>query len=114
RRTARRLDLPYPGARMSRRVLISGSVAYDTIMVFEGHFRDHILPDRVHMLNVAFLTPRLKREFGGCAANIAYNLRGLGGEPVVLAAVGHDGEASLRRLDELGVDIGQVLRCEDR
>jgi adenosine kinase len=98
---------------MSRRVLISGSVAYDTIMVFEGHFRDHILPDRVHMLNVAFLTPRLKREFGGCAANIAYNLHGLGGEAVVLAAVGHDGEAGLQRLIELGIDVEPVLRCED-
>ena len=61
---------------MTQRVLISGSVAYDTIMVFEGHFKDHILPDRVHMLNVSFLAPRLKREFGGCAANIAYNLNG--------------------------------------
>lgn len=98
---------------MSRRVLISGSVAYDTIMVFEGQFRDHILPDRVHMLNVAFLTPRLKREFGGCAANIAYNLRGLGGEPVVLAAIGHDGDLCLQRLEALGVDTGPVLRCPD-
>ncbi|TXL68792.1 carbohydrate kinase family protein [Zeimonas arvi] len=98
---------------MSRRVLISGSVAYDTIMVFEGHFRDHILPDRVHMLNVAFLTPRLKREFGGCAANIAYNLQSLGGEAVVLAAVGHDGEPFLKRLRALGVDTAPMLRCED-
>jgi adenosine kinase len=98
---------------MSRRVLISGSVAYDTIMVFEGQFRDHILPDRVHMLNVAFLTPRLKREFGGCAANIAYNLRGLGGEPVVLAAIGHDGDLCLQRLEALGVDTAPVLRCPD-
>ncbi len=73
---------------MSRRVLISGSVAYDTIMVFEGQFKDHILPDSVHMLNVAFLTPSLKREIGGCAANIAYNLRALGGNPVILATVG--------------------------
>lgn len=99
---------------MSRRVLISGSVAYDTIMVFEGHFRDHILADRVHMLNVSFLTPSMKREYGGCAANIAYTLRGLGGEPVVLAAVGHDGEPYLQRLAELGIDIESVLRCPDR
>lgn len=99
---------------MSRRVLISGSVAYDTIMVFEGHFRDHILPDRVHMLNVAFLTPRLQREFGGCAANIAYNLRGLGGEPVVLAAIGHDGDLCLQRLEAIGVDTSAVVRCMDR
>lgn len=99
---------------MSRRVLISGSVAYDTIMVFEGHFRDHILPDSVHMLNVAFLTPRLEREFGGCAANIAYTLSGLGGEPVVLAAIGHDGDLCLQRLEALGADTSPVLRCPDR
>ena len=79
--------------KMSRRVLISGSVAFDTIMVFDGHFKEHILPDRVHMLNVSFLTPRLKREAGGCAANIAYNLSLLGGEPAILAAVGEDGAA---------------------
>jgi adenosine kinase len=98
---------------MSRRVLVSGSVAYDTIMVFDGHFKDHILPDRVHMLNVAFLTPRLKREFGGCAANIAYNLQGLGGQAVVLAAVGHDGEPCVARLTGLGVDTSSILRCDE-
>ena len=99
---------------MSRRVLISGSVAYDTIMVFEGYFRDHILPDSVHMLNVAFLTPRLEREFGGCAANIAYTLSGLGGEAVVLAAIGHDGDLCLQRLEAIGADTSPVLRCPDR
>src|SRR5690606_35324931 len=101
------------GVPMSRRVLISGSVAYDTIMVFEGHFRDHILPDRVHMLNVAFLTPRLKREFGGCAANIAYNLVGLGGHPVVLATIGRDGDDYLSRLGALGIDVSQVRRLDE-
>jgi adenosine kinase len=89
-------------------ILISGSVAYDTIMVFDGHFKDHILPDRVHMLNVAFLTPRLKREFGGCAANIAYTLRGLGGAPLILATVGQDGREYLERLGALGIDISRV------
>ncbi len=98
---------------MSRRVLISGSVAYDTIMVFEGHFKDHILPDRVHMLNVAFLAPKLKREYGGCAANIAYNLRGLGGSPVVLATIGRDGDDYLARLGALGIDVSQVRRLEE-
>ncbi len=97
---------------MTRRVLISGSVAYDTIMVFEGHFKDHILPDRVHMLNVAFLAPRLKREFGGCAANIAYTLKGLGGEPVILATVGRDGDDYLRRMQSLGLDMSGVLRLD--
>ncbi len=98
---------------MTRRVLISGSVAYDTIMVFEGHFKDHILADRVHMLNVAFLTPRMKREFGGCAANIGYTLKALGGEPVLLATVGRDGDDYLQRLRTLGIDIAQVKRLED-
>lgn len=98
---------------MSRRVLISGSVAYDTIMVFEGHFKDHILPERVHMLNVAFLTPRLKREFGGCAANIAYNLRLLGGEPVILASVGHDAGDYVRRIAAMGIDTSHVVQLDD-
>lgn len=98
---------------MTQPVLISGSVAYDTIMVFDGHFKDHILPDRVHMLNVSFLAPTLKREFGGCAANIAYNLRGLGGTPVVLAAIGQDADAYLARLESLGIDIRHVARLDD-
>jgi len=92
----------------SRRVLISGSVAYDTIMVFEGRFGDHILPERTHILNISFLTPRLKREYGGCAANIAYNLRGLGGEPVILAAVGQDGVEYVERLAASGIDTSMV------
>ncbi|MFM1989041.1 MAG: Adenosine kinase [Pseudomonadota bacterium] len=98
---------------MTTRVLISGSVAYDTIMVFDGHFKDHILPDRVHMLNVSFLAPRLKREFGGCAANIAYTLKGLGGSPTVLAAVGRDGGDYVERLASLGIDTSAILRCDD-
>ncbi len=98
---------------MSRRVLISGSVAYDTIMVFDGHFKDHILPDRVHMLNVAFLTPTLKREFGGCAANIAYNLRLLGGEPVILATVGRDAGDYVERIAAMGIDTTHVTRLDD-
>ena len=98
---------------MTSRVLISGSVAYDTIMVFAGHFKDHILPDRLHMLNVSFFAPTLKREFGGCAANIAYTLKGLGGEPVVLAAVGRDGGDYVERLASRGIDTASVLRCDD-
>jgi adenosine kinase len=69
-------------------VLVSGSVAVDHIMVFQGRFKDVILPDRVHALNVAFHVPELRRTFGGCAANIAYNLRLLGDDPLVLATVG--------------------------
>ena len=98
---------------MTRRVLISGSVAFDTIMVFSGHFKDHILPDRVHMLNVSFLTPQLKRESGGCAANIAYNLALLGGEPAILAAVGEDGAGYVRQLAARGIDVSQVKVLKD-
>jgi adenosine kinase len=98
---------------MTTRVLISGSVAYDTIMVFDGQFKDHILPERVHMLNVSFLTPSMKREFGGCAANIAYTLKGLGGSPTVLAAVGRDGGDYVERLAALGIDTSSILRCDD-
>jgi len=71
-------------------VLICGSVAYDTIMVFKDRFRNHILPDKVHILNVSFLVPELRREFGGCAGNIAYNLHLLGGDGLPMAAVGDD------------------------
>ena len=72
--------------------LICGSLAYDTIMVFQDHFRNHILPDKVHILNVSFLVPRMRREFGGCAGNIAYNLKLLGDDPIPFAAVGQDFE----------------------
>jgi adenosine kinase len=70
--------------------LICGSMAYDTVMMFEGKFRDHILPDRLHVLNVAFLVPSMRRNFGGCAGNIAYNLKLLGGDGLIMATVGHD------------------------
>jgi adenosine kinase len=70
--------------------LICGSLAYDTIMVFPDQFKNHILPDKVHILNVSFLVPRMRREFGGCAGNIAYNLKLLGGDPIPMATVGQD------------------------
>ncbi|MDT8370859.1 MAG: carbohydrate kinase family protein [Gammaproteobacteria bacterium] len=70
--------------------LICGSFAYDTIMVFQDQFKNHILPDKVHMLNVAFLVPELRREFGGCAGNIAFNLKLLGDEPIPMGTVGSD------------------------
>jgi adenosine kinase len=70
--------------------LICGSLAFDTIMVFQDQFKNHILPDKVHILNVSFLVPRMRREFGGCAGNIAYNLKLLGGDPVPMATVGQD------------------------
>src|SRR3546814_11132418 len=70
--------------------LICGSLAYDTIMVFPDQFKNHILPDKVHILNVSFLVPRMRREFGGCAGNIASNLKLLGGDPTPMATVGQD------------------------
>jgi adenosine kinase len=72
------------------RTLICGSIAYDTIMVFGDRFKNHILPEQLHILNVAFLVPDLRREFGGCAGNIGYNLSMLGGEPLIMATVGDD------------------------
>ncbi|MDC9728167.1 MAG: carbohydrate kinase family protein [Methyloprofundus sp.] len=72
--------------------LICGSMAYDTIMVFHDKFKNHILPEKVHMLNVSFLVPTIRREFGGCAGNIAYNLKLLGEQPNIMATVGHDFE----------------------
>jgi adenosine kinase len=88
--------------------LICGSIAYDSIMLFEGRFKDHILPDQVHILNVAFLVPQLRREFGGCAGNIAYSLKMLGGAPLPMATVGDDAQPYLDRLDALGIDRRHV------
>src|SRR5260221_3731520 len=81
------------------RTLICGSIAYDNIMVFQGRFRQHILPEQIHILNVAFLVPELRREFGGCAGNIAYNLRLLGSDPLVMATVGEDSLLYFERLE---------------
>jgi adenosine kinase len=84
--------------------LICGSVAYDTIMVFRDRFKNHILPDKLHILNVAFLVPDLRREFGGCAGNIAYSLKMLGGDPLIMATVGDDHHTYSLRLDKLGIE----------
>jgi adenosine kinase len=85
------------------RTLICGSLAYDTIMVFHDKFKNHILPEQIHILNVAFLVPDMRREFGGCAGNIAYNLQLLGGEPVIMATVGEDFQPYALRLEQLGL-----------
>ena len=92
--------------------LICGSLAYDTIMVFPDQFKNHILPDKVHILNVSFLVPRMRREFGGCAGNIAYNLKLLGGDPLIMATVGDDAEPYLRRLDKLQLPRTHVRQVE--
>jgi adenosine kinase len=88
--------------------LICGSLAFDTITVFPGRFAQQILPDQLHILNVSFLVPTLRREFGGCAGNIAYTLSRLGGEPLVLAAVGADGAGYLERLRSWGASTEYV------
>lgn len=83
--------------------LICGSFAYDTIMVFHDRFKNHILPEQVHILNVSFLVPDMRREFGGCAGNIAYNLNMLGGEGRPVGTVGDDFEPYAKWMDECGV-----------
>jgi adenosine kinase len=88
--------------------LICGSFAYDTIMVFQDQFKNHILPDKVHMLNVSFYVPEMRREFGGCAGNIAYNLKMLGGVPVPMGTVGIDFGPYADWMDEAGIDRTHV------
>lgn len=83
--------------------LICGSVAFDTIMVFQDHFKNHILPDKVHMLSVSFLVPEMRREYGGCAGNIAYSLKMLGADPIVMATVGQDFGPYKQRFTQLGI-----------
>jgi len=95
------------------RTLICGSIAYDNIMVFPDHFKNHILPEKIHVLNVAFLVPEMRREYGGCAGNIAYNLKMLGGEPIMMATVGDDIQPYLERLEQLGLDRSNVLHVKD-
>jgi len=93
--------------------LICGSLAYDTIMVFPDQFKNHILPDKVHILNVSFLVPRMRREFGGCAGNIAYNLKLLGGNPVPMATVGQDFAVYRAHFEECGISLKHVKELPD-
>ncbi|MBK9494350.1 MAG: Adenosine kinase [Alphaproteobacteria bacterium ADurb.BinA280] len=93
--------------------LICGSLAYDTIMVFQDQFKNHILPDKVHILNVSFLVPRMRREFGGCAGNIAYNLKLLGGEPIPMATVGQDFGPYRLHFEECGIRLDHVKVIDD-
>ena len=95
---------------MTTPVLICGSIAYDTIAVFEGRFKDHILADRIHALNVSFFVPTMRRDFGGCAGNIAYNLKLLGGNPIPVCTVGTDAEDYVKRFDSLGIDTRLIQR----
>jgi len=93
--------------------LICGSYAYDTIMVFHDKFKNHILPDKVHMLNVSFLVPDMRREFGGCAGNIAYNLKLLGGEPLPMATVGSDFAPYAEWMDKCGISREHIKVIND-
>ena len=92
--------------------LICGSFAYDTIMVFHDHFKNHILPDKVHILNVSFLVPDMRREFGGCAGNIAYNLNLLGGKSLPMGTVGMDFAPYAEWMDRHGIDRRHVRMVE--
>jgi adenosine kinase len=93
--------------------LICGSIAFDSIMVFPGRFKEHILPEKVHILNVAFLVPQMRREYGGTAGNIAYSLKLLGGDPLPMATVGSDAAAYLDRLGALGIDRTHLREVAD-
>ncbi|SCZ58432.1 carbohydrate kinase family protein [Thiohalomonas denitrificans] len=88
--------------------LICGSIAYDTIMVFHDRFKNHILPDKVHLLNVSFLVPDMRKEFGGCAGNIAYNLKLLGGAPLPMATVGRDFDPYGDWMQQQGIDTRHI------
>jgi len=92
--------------------VICGSLAFDTIMNFEGRFAQQILPDQLHILNVSFLVPGLRRDFGGCAGNIAYSLKLLGGQPLPMATVGSDGADYIARLQSLGISTEFVRQVE--
>lgn len=94
-------------------VLICGSLAFDTITNFPGRFAQQILPDKVHILNVSFLVPTLRREFGGCAGNIAYTLAQLGGEPLIMATLGNDGADYVARIQSWGASTEYVRVIED-
>ena len=93
--------------------LICGSLAFDSIMTFEGRFAEQILPEQLHILNVSFLVPALRRDFGGCAGNIAYSLKLLGGEPLPMATLGSDGGDYLLRLEGLGISTRHVGMLAD-
>jgi len=93
--------------------LICGSLAFDAIMSFEGRFAEQILPDQLHILNVSFLVPALRRDFGGCAGNIAYSLKQLGGTPLPMATLGQDGADYLQRLKTLGISTEFIKQVAD-
>jgi adenosine kinase len=98
---------------MSTRAAIAASIAYDTIMVFEGQFTDHILPDQIHKINLSFLSPKMRREYGGCAGNIAYNYALLGGEAVPMGMVGDDFAPYREHYQRCGIDQRAIRVAAD-
>jgi len=98
---------------MTLRTLVCGSLAFDTIMVFPDRFSRHILPDQTHMLSVSFLVGEMRREFGGCAGNIAYNLRAIGGDPLIMATLGQDGGPYRERIEKLGLGMDGVRTIDE-
>jgi adenosine kinase len=105
---------PHVAYTVGMTILVCGSMAYDTIMVFQDQFKKHILPDQIHILNISFLVPDMRREYGGTAGNIAYNLRLLGEEPSIMATVGHDFAPYAARLAELGLSPRHVRKLDDQ
>ena len=93
--------------------LICGSLAFDTIMSFHGRFSEALLADQLHKINVAFLVPDVRREYGGCAGNIAYNLKLLNGDPLIMATLGQDGVPYVERLNKLGISTRCIRSYED-
>jgi adenosine kinase len=98
---------------MTKTTLICGSLAFDKIMQYHGRFAETLLADQLHRVNVSFLVPTLRTEYGGCSANIAYNLMMLGGEPLIMATIGQDGGAYLDRFKKLGIDTRAIRTIED-
>lgn len=98
---------------MAENILVCGSVAFDTITVFEGHFKDHILADNIASLSVSFFSPTMRQEYGGCAGNIAYNLKLLGANPIPVGSVGADATGYLQRFSDLGIDTRLVRVIPD-
>ena len=95
------------------RILVTGSLAYDTILLFRDRFANHILPDQVHIINVSFPTEEMRREYGGCCGNIAYNLKLLGSRPVPMGTVGRDFDPYRKWMIENGIDPAHVVEIED-
>ena len=98
---------------MTKTTLICGSLAFDKIMQYNGRFGETLMADQLHKVNVSFLVPTLRTEYGGCSANIAYNLNMLGGDPLIMATIGQDGADYLERLEKLGISTRAIRKIAD-